>query len=64
MRLRGAAVDEFVVAALAGSHGVDDGLDAVELSLVDVLDGLRHAGEGPTEGSILRIDFMEPIFFI
>ena len=41
-----AAVDEFVVAAFAVCHGVDDGFDAGELAVVDLLGGLGHAGEG------------------
>jgi hypothetical protein len=52
--LAAASVDEFVVAALAGGHGVDDGLDAVELLLVHVLGGLRHAGEGADRGEHLE----------
>jgi len=44
------AVDEFVVLALLVGHGVDDGLDAGELGLVDVFGGLLHAGEGADGG--------------
>src|ERR1035441_3891719 len=44
--LAAAAVGDLVVAAFLGGHGVDDGLDAVELAFVDVLYGLLHAGEG------------------
>ena len=52
--LAAASVDDLVVASLAGGHGVDDGLDAVELLLVNVVDGLRHAGEGADRGQHLH----------
>lgn len=49
-----AAVDDLVVDAFFLGHRVDDGLDAGELALVDVVDGLRHAGEGSDGGEHLE----------
>ena len=45
-----AAVDDGGVAALLVGHGVDDGFDAVELLVVDVLGGLLEALEGADGG--------------
>ena len=52
--LAAAAVDDGGVVALLGGHGVDDGLDAGELGLVDVGGGLLHAGEGADGGQHLQ----------
>jgi len=49
--LAAAAVDDGGVVALLGGHGVDDGLDAGELGLVDIGGGLLHAGEGQPSSS-------------
>ncbi len=52
--LAAAAVDDLVVGALFLGHRVDDGLDAGELALVDVVDGLLHSGEGADGGEHLE----------
>ena len=52
--LAAGAGDDFVVAALFGGHGVDDGFEARELLFVDVLRGLLQAGEGADGGHHLE----------
>src|ERR1700752_2952570 len=54
MRLRRVPFVVGGVGALLGGHGVDDGLDAGELGLVDVGGGLLHAGEGADGGQHLE----------
>src|ERR1017187_7795134 len=49
------AGDDFVVAALLGSHGVDDGFKARELLFIDILRGLLKAGEGADGGEHFEI---------
>lgn len=61
--LAAAAVDDLVVAALLSGHGVDDDLDAVELALVDVVDGLGHAGKGADRGQHLHNGLHAAHFF-
>src|SRR5689334_13322730 len=45
-----AAVDEFVVISFSRRHRIDDGLNAVDLLLINLVGSLLHAGEWPDAG--------------
>src|SRR5271165_1542321 len=44
------AVDDFMMVAFVRGHRIDDGLDAVDLLLVDIVGGLLQAGERSDRG--------------
>jgi|HubBroStandDraft_6_1064221.scaffolds.fasta_scaffold21839_2 hypothetical protein len=48
--LAAAAVDGFVMLAFVTRHGVDDGFDAIEFFLINVVGSLLHVGEGADLG--------------
>src|SRR5882762_11483980 len=48
--LAAAAVDGFVMVALVSGHGIDDGLDAVDLLFVNLVGSLLQAGERADTG--------------
>jgi len=50
MRFSAAAVDGFVMVALVSGHGIDDGLDAVDLLFVNLVGSFLQAGKSANTG--------------